>query len=138
MTIKETKAWLQRYKHLQTEIRDIELRLTQLRLQYGAPSAINYSDMPKAHNPRDLSDFYVRLEQFEDLLIEKHTAAIGVTVQIYQAIDKLDDAEERRVLRRKYLDNARWQDIAEEIPCSERTVFYIHGRALAHLAEILQ
>lgn len=138
MTVREVKFWLQQYRHTQKEIRDIELRITQLRLQYGAPSAINYNDMPHAHNPRDLSAFYVKLEEYENLLIDKHTKAIGLTVQIYQAIDKLTDSEERHVLRRKYLDNAHWSDIAEEIPCSDRTVYYIHGRALLHLAETLQ
>lgn len=136
MTVKEIKAWLKRYQQLQQEIQDIELRLTRLRLQYGTPSAINYSDMPKGNNPKDLSDYYSALEEYETLLISKHTEKLGVTVQIFQEVEKLEDHEERHVLKRRYLDNAGWREIAAEVPCSERTVFYIHGRALAHLAEV--
>ena len=55
-----TKEYLQRYQIAYREAKDTELRMAQLRLKYSAPTAIEYSDMPKAHNSEhDLSDYIV-------------------------------------------------------------------------------
>lgn len=134
MTVREVKFWLQQYRHIQREIRDIELRITQLRLKYGAPSAINYSDMPKGNGNTDLSDYMSKLEEYEQLLISRHTACLGLSVQYMQAMEYLE-SDEAHVIKRRYMDSASWIQIAGEIPCAERTVYYIHGRALHKLAD---
>lgn len=112
-TIKEVVFWLNQYKHIQRDIKDIELRITQLRLKYGTPSAISYSDMPKAHNGnRDLSEYAERLEELERELIDRHTAALGLSVQYLQALDHLD-REEAYIIRRRYMDGAYMVTIAD-------------------------
>lgn len=133
MTIREVIAWLNEYKHVQRDIADIELRITQLRLKYAAPSAISYSDMPKAHSNTDLSDYYAKLEEYERILIEHHTMALGLSVQYVKAMDCLD-RDEAYIIRRRYLDGIDWRIIAREIPCSERTVYRLRKSALKKLA----
>lgn len=138
MTIREVISWLKQYKHIQREIKDIEIRITQLRLKYAAPSAISYSDMPKAHNSEhDLSDYVSKLEEYEQLLIKKHTDCLGLSVQYLQAFDCLD-FEEVHVLKRMYIDNARPAQIAKEIPCSERTMWNLRRKAIKKLCSKLQ
>lgn len=136
MTIKEVVFWLSQYKHIQRDINDIELRITQLRLKYAAPSAISYSDMPKAHNSNhDLSEYAERLEELEQLLIDRHTACLGLSVQYIQALDHLD-RDEAYVIRRRYLDGEKWQKIFAEIPCSDATGYRLRKSALRKLAEL--
>ena len=135
MTIKETIHWLNQYKHIQREIRDIELRITQLRLKHAAPSAISYSDMPKAHNNHDLSDYIARLEEYEHMLIDKHTACLALSVQYMMALDHLD-REEAHIIKRYYMDGAKMIRIADEIPCSERTAYYLKRSAVRKLASL--
>ena len=53
-------------------------------------------------------------------------------------VDRLEDPDERRVLMLRYIDCKSWVAIANAIPCSERAVYYLHGRALRNLEEILQ
>lgn len=135
MTIREVIVWLKQYRHIQREIRDIELRITKLRLQYAAPSAISYSDMPKAHDSEhDLSDYYAKLEEYESLLIERHTECLGLSVQYIQACECLD-REEAHVIKRAYMDGAKWLQIAHEIPCSESTVYRLRKQAIRKLAD---
>lgn len=135
MTVREVIAWLKQYKHIQREIKDIEIRITQLRLKYAAPSAISYSDMPKAHNSEhDLSDYYAKLEEYERTLIEHHTQCLGLSVQYIKACEILD-WEEAHVIKRAYMDGARYSLIAKEIPCSERTVYRLRNQALRKLAD---
>ena len=135
MTISDVKFWLKQYGRIQREINDIENRITELRLKHSAPSAINYSDMPKAHGNVDLSDYIAKLEEYEQKLINRHTACLGLSVQYIEACDRLD-RDEAHVIKRRYLDGASWDVIANEIPCSQRTVFYIHGRALLNLSKV--
>lgn len=131
------KGWLCRYREAWEEAEDIEQRITQTRLKYSRPSAISYSDMPKAHNQTDLSDYAVEMERYENMLIEKYKQCIGIEVEIYQMIDKVSAINERKVLRGLYIDGKKWQDIADDVPCVLRNVYRIHGRALQHLREIL-
>ncbi len=61
------KEYLLQYQHIQREIEDIDRRMAQVRLKYAAPSAINYSDMPKAHNSNhDLSDYVAKMDELTD------------------------------------------------------------------------
>lgn len=126
------KEFLLQYKWAKREAADVELRITQLRLRYGAPSAINYSDMPKAHNGVDLSDYMVQLERLTDYLFEKYKKCIGIETDIYRRLDQMTDQTEREVLRCRYVDEMTWEQIADHMMYSRRNVTRIHGRALQH------
>ena len=130
MTVKE---YLQKYRNIQREIDDIDRRMAQLRLKYAAPSAINYSDMPKAHNTEhDLSDYIVKMDELTDYMISKYTRLRGIEVDIYKRVDRMDNQKERELLRYRYIDGMTWAAIAEALGTTERNVHFIHGRALRH------
>lgn len=133
------KEYLLRYKAAYREAQDIELKITQLRLKYAAPSAIRYSDMPTAHDSNhDLSEYAARLDDLERLLIGKYTHCIRIEEDIERRIASMENEEERQVLRYRYTninDKGRlmtWEEIAERIHYTRMTVTRMHGRALAH------
>lgn len=127
------KEFLQQYKHIQREIEDIDRRMAQIRLKYAAPSAINYSDMPKAHNSNhDLSDYIVKMDELTDYMISKYTRLRGIEIDIYMRVDKMENQRERELLRYRYIDGMTWTEIADALHTTERNVYFIHGRALRH------
>lgn len=132
------KEYLLQYRDATREARDVELRIAQLRLRYGAPSAISYSDMPKAHNNSDLSDYMVQLERLESYLFAKYQRCLGLTVEIEMRLDKMDNQLEREVLRCRYTNItdtgklASWESVADTVHYSRRTVERVHGQALQH------
>ena len=127
------KEYLQQYRHIQREIEDIDRRMAQIRLKYAAPSAINYSDMPKAHNSEhDLSDYIVKMDELTDYMISKYTRLRGIEVDIYMRVDRMENQRERELLRFRYIDGMTWTEIADALDTTERTVYFIHGRALRH------
>ena len=127
------KEYLQQYRHIQREIEDIDRRMVQIRLKYAAPSAINYSDMPKAHNSEhDLSDYIVKMDELTDYMISKYTRLRGIEVDIYKRVDSMENQKERELLRYRYIDGMTWTEIAEALGTTERNVYFIHGRALKH------
>lgn len=125
------KEYLLQYRVVQREIEDLDYRMAQLRLKYAAPSAINYSDMPKAHNSNhDLSDYVAKMDEMTDYMISKYTRLRGVEVDIYLRLDRMENQDERELLRYRYIDGLTWVQIADRLNTVERNVYFIHGRAL--------
>lgn len=127
------KEYLLQYQHIQREIEDIDRRMAQVRLKYAAPSAINYSDMPKAHNSNhDLSDYVAKMDELTDYMISKYTRLRGIEIDIYMRVDRMDNQQERELLRYRYIDGMTWTQVADAMLTTERNVYFIHGRALQH------
>ena len=132
------KEFLRRAIKIRKEIDEIEQRIKEVRASYMAPRAIQYNDMPRTHNTSDLSDYYARVEIYVDMLLDRERELIGVNADIMMTVDRIADPDERRVLMLRYIDQKQWIEIARAIPCSERAVYYLHGRALKSLEQILQ
>lgn len=127
------KEYLQQYRIAYREAQDTEIRMAQIRLKYGSPSAIEYDDMPKAHNTEhDLSDYIVQMDELTNHLISKYSRCMGIEADILERIDSMQNQEEREVLRLRYIDGYTWEQIAQRISTTLRNVYYIHGRALQH------
>ena len=127
------KEYLLQYQHIQHEIEDIDRRMAQVRLKYAAPSAINYSDMPKAHNSNhDLSDYVAKMDELTDYMISKYTRLRGIEIDIYMRVDRMENQQERELLRYRYIDGMTWTQVADAMLTTERNVYFIHGRALQH------
>ena len=127
------KEYLLQYQHIQREIEDIDRRMAQVRLKYAAPSAINYSDMPKAHNSNhDLSDYVAKMDELTDYMISKYTRLRGIEIDIYMRVDRMENQQERELLRYRSIDGMTWTQVADAMLTTERNVYFIHGRALQH------
>ena len=127
------KEYLLTYRIVKREIEDLDYRMAQLRLKYAAPSAINYSDMPKAHNTEhDLSEYVAKMDEMTDYMISKYTRLRGIEVDIYKRADQMQHQTERDILRTRYIDGLTWDQIALKLGYSRRNVTRIHGRALLH------
>ena len=127
------KEMLMRYQKAKREAKDIEIRLTELRLKYAYPSAIKYSDMPTAHDSNhDLSDYASKLDELEQMLINKYSQCMGIEVDIYKRIDLMENQNERELLRFRYIDNMTWDQIASRMGFDVRHIYRIHGCALQH------
>lgn len=127
------KEYLSQYRAVHREIEDLDYRMAQLRLKYAAPSAIDYSDMPKVHDSNhDLSDYIAKMDELTNYMISKYTRLRGIEIDIYMRLDSMEDQQERELLRFRYIDNLTWTQIAVKLQTSERNVYFIHGRALRH------
>ena len=65
----------------------------------------------------------------EHELDEQIDRLVDLKIEISRAIDKLDDVNERLLLRYRYLENRDWDDICSVMQISRRTAFRIHGEA---------
>lgn len=100
-------------------------------------SAVTYSDMPKAQNARDLSDYMARLDSAVTALLHAKQSAFVRMQEISKAIDAMEDAEERQILQRRYIQDESWEQIAYELHWSWRHTLRRHGNALQHFEPTL-
>ena len=139
-----SKEMLLRYRDARREAQEMELKITQLRLKYAAPSAIKYSDMPSSHDSNhDLSDYAVKLEKLTDMMIERYKRCIGIEIDIEMRLDRMAPDHPqgqifREILRHRYLtitDKGQlnpWEEVAAQVGYSDRRVKSLHGIALLY------
>lgn len=135
------KEMLMRYLYARREANEMELKITQLRLKYAAPSAIKYNDMPTSHDANhDLSDYAAKLDELTDLLINKYQKCVGIEIDIEMRLDRMAPEHQlyREILRHRYLtitDKGRlntWEAVADRVGYTERRVKSLHGIALLY------
>lgn len=130
MTSQEKKEYLQRYRAAEAECLDIDRRIQDLRSRYTA-RAIQYDDMPKAHNSEhDLSEYAAELDQLESELKESYAEAVKIQREIYASLRSMKDGAHRRVLELRYVDGYTFEKIAVLMEFSYQWVCELHGRAL--------
>lgn len=135
MTSQEKKEYLRQYLILKAECDGICDDIEQLHSEYMQAKAIQYDDMPKAHNSEhDLSDLIVKVEEQRTRFYDSLSRCIAKRAEIRQCIDQLENPYERRVLILRYIYGQKWAAIAIDIGYEERHVYRIHGSALASLS----
>lgn len=125
------KEYLQSYKKYKQKAKRLEEQLEELRLGKMFPS-MGMSDMPGAHNQKDLSDYMVQYDRIETNIIKARKDAIIRYEEVRQQIEQLEDENEKRVLTLRYLKSYGWERICVEMEYSWRQIHYIHSRALEH------
>lgn len=125
------KEYLQSYKQYKQKAKRLEEQLEELRLGKMFPS-VGMSDMPGAHNQKDLSDYMVQYDRIETNIIKARKDAIIRYEEVRQQIEQLEDENEKRVLTLRYLKSYGWERICVEMEYSWRQIHYIHSRALEH------
>lgn len=133
------KEYLLRYQNAYNKAQDIEANMTQLRLKYALPSAIQYSDMPKAHNVNhDLSDYMAKMDELTNNLVQQYCVCMGIEGDILQRLDRMESSKESRLLRLRYTyirDDGKlmyWEDVADRMGFTRQHVDRLHGIALLH------
>lgn len=113
--------------------RELLEEIEEVRSRYTG-HAIMYSDMPKAHNSEhDLSDYMSEVDTLLQRLQSRQKQIIAVYSDIDRAIEQMDSVTEKSLLRYRYLLGYEWEEIADKMGYALRSVYRIHGDALAHL-----
>lgn len=143
MTVGEVKETLKQVRKAQIEIKHIvrliereELTLLPKAIRYDRDKVMTSPDDILARSAAEIADMRAELSKTMMMLKSKMGYAESL-------IARLDDTDEREVLRYYYLDRngngelMTWADVADMMGFNERTIYRIHGSALVHLSEKL-
>ncbi len=70
------------------------------------------------------------LNELKQKIIYYRYQKVKICSELYDKIEALDDEQEKRLLKYRYIRGCRWEDIAYKMGYSVRQVFNVHNKAL--------
>lgn len=131
------KSQLKNYINLRKEVNQIEERLKEYEFKIGSVKSQIITGLPSAHGSTQNSNEAVVLS-FVDLereYIHKLAKLNTEIMQIETAISLLNDSAERQVMRARYIEGKKWEEICDIIGYSWSQTLRIHARALEKITE---
>ncbi len=98
---------LSKYFYLKKEIDDLEERI----LTFGAGiSSVRYKELDVSGSAK-YQAIQEKIVQLKDTWMEKRVSALEEYLKIEQFISNIDDIEIRQIIRYRYLDLKKWDEI---------------------------
>lgn len=127
------KKYLRSYREHVRRVYRITEEIAELREMMESAKAINYDGMPHGSGGNgDLSAEIVRIQGLIADLKRERGLRIMVYREILNRIKSLRSRNEDDVLFYRYIKGMEFYEIAEVMKYSERQIYRIHGKALAH------
>mgnify|MGYP003292626025 CR=1 FL=1 len=140
MTVNETKEFLRSIRREQIEIAHLKQMIREEEAEL-LPRGIRY-DLDKVQVSPDerFSQICAKVAEYQMELGESIAILTRKKLQAEQMIRKLDNENEREVLRWYYLstdngDLLSWRGVAIRMNYNERHIKRLHGYALTHMSE---
>lgn len=123
------KEFLRRYRECERREQEILEEIQRLRADKMFPSSVN-DGMPKGSQQSDLSDYMVLLDEQIDRLKQERLEKARTRDQIDLAIRRMENPDEQRVLRLRYLWGFKWEEVAVKMSYSWKQIHRLHSSAL--------
>jgi hypothetical protein len=124
------KEYLKEYENLYHKYLSLEDQLQALREENESAKIQQLTDMPKAHRQSDLSDYMCRIEMLEEKAFKAEQACKNRRLDIEERITDMKIGLECAIIRKKYIELKKWEEICVEIGYSWRQTHRLHSNAL--------
>lgn len=133
-TIERKKQQLKAYIQDKKKLKSLNQQKAELEEKIKSVKAILYSDMPKGSTKKtDLSDYMVKLERMDERIDDKIKNINDGFLNIEEAISGLGDGDESEIIRMRYIEGKKWEEISKKTEYTTRQVHNIHGKALKNI-----
>lgn len=130
----DKKEYLKQYRRACRKLEALQEQAQSLKELESSAKAQHISDMPRGSSGRsDLADIIIKLEELQSKIDDKIKESLELRLEIENAILTVEGAEEVMVLRMRYIEFMRWEDIAEHMKYATAQIYRIHGRAIKQL-----
>lgn len=94
-----------------------------------------FSEVPLSGtpDPHRREDIIIKIIELEDRIRDEMRRLVDLKSEIMTSISSVEDPEQRCVLEKRYLEFKKWEDIAEEMNRSLRSIYRLHGEALKNV-----
>ena len=126
----DKKRYLRKGCKINLEIESKKEVLEELKANLDGIKAIQFSEKVQGGDiPNDDNAMFNRINKLME--VEKDLASLYDTqIELNEKINKVEDFNERMVLRYRYILNYTWEQISVKMGYSTRQVIRIHGEAL--------
>ena len=128
----DKKLWLARYRELRDEADEWKADADRKREELF-PSAQNLSGMPRSPSPKNVDEIWA---EHIDSIVKSESMmkkAKDALEEIQEAIEAVEDSDERTVLKNRYYFGYNWFTIADKMHRSTKSVHELHGSALENI-----
>lgn len=132
----EAKEYLKQAYRLHDLIESNEAELKELQLlSVNIPGTDYTKDRVKSTPSTDASytNIVIKIVDLEKVIKADIEKLLSLKREIWEVIDAVQDNEHKLILRYRYLNFLRWDEISSKMGFSYRTVFRIHEDALKHI-----
>ena len=126
------KEFLNSYLRAKQDVLRLEEQLEELRESKMSLSMAN-DGMPHGSSKTDLSDYAAKVDELERKITAKRYQRIQTFQNVQNAIEDMEDSQEKLLLTYRYIKGLKWEEIAVRMNYSWRNIHYLHGTALQHL-----
>lgn len=137
MDLNETYDFLMQIRRKEIIIRRKETRRDELRACL-LPGAVRYDRDKVQSTPTDkMSDVMARVDELDREIEQLRREKASLIIEIGDAIEKLEDDNEKTVLTEFYIARAPMTQAADAINYSVRRAYDFRKRGVIHLGEVL-
>lgn len=134
---KKTEALLYNYKNMKAEIKNILLEIEEIKNNYRGIGAMQYDDMPKAHNnnssvEQEIEQKEKRIEHLNQLMIKKE----NMIQRVDNALEVLTE-DEYKIIKYRYFDKIPNNKVAERLNFTEQTTSIYKTRIIQKLSTLM-
>ena len=130
-----TKEELMQYGSIELEVKQIKERIEYLEEKKTSIKSQVITDMPTGGGERtDILTLITKIEDSQIELIQKQSKLVDIMESIENTIDRLEDSTERIILRSRYLECKKWEQICVELNYSWRQIHRLHSNILKKIA----
>lgn len=134
---KAVEAMLYTYRQAKTEIKNILIEIEEIENTYRGIGAINYDDMPKAHNvsssvEAEVEEKEQRIEYLNQLTIKKENQV----KKIDNALEALEDRE-LEIIELRYFNKISNREIGRKLNLTEQRVCIIKRNVINKLIQLI-
>lgn len=125
----DKKRYLKKGYRINLEIEAKKEVLKELKANLDGIKSVKFSEKVQGGDILGDNAMFNRINKLME--IEKDLAKLyDIQVELNDKINKVEDFNERMVLRYRYILNYTWEQISEKMGYSSRQVIRIHGEAL--------
>lgn len=77
--------------------------------------------------------YMAALNELKQKVICYRYKKVKICLVLYDRIETLEDEQEKRLLKYRYIRGCRWEDIADKMGYTVRQIFNIHNKALGSI-----
>ena len=130
-----TKEELMQYHTIKTEIKQLQEKVQELEERKTSIKSQVITDMPVGNGESmDLLTILTIIEDTQEKLRMKSIELLDVMNEIEETIESIDDSLERCILRARYLQCKKWEQICVELNYSWRQIHRLHSNILKKIA----
>lgn len=135
----DAKAYLQQVKLYDTQINNKIEELDRLRTLATKVTTVLKGDVvSNSGNLDKLGDTVAKIADLQTEINQAVDEYVDKRKEISSVIERVNNADQCRVLHKRYFDYLTWEQIACDMGFTYRNVCYIHGRALQAVTAILE